>query len=136
MQERAKEFKEAFKDAKVERSEAQEYWIGFFKIFGIEKRRTKITFEYAINKIDGNKGFIDCFWPGLLIIEHKSLGKNLNMAYEQLLDYTWSLSASQTPRYAIVSDFQRIQLIDFDEKTKIEFSLSELDKHIPDFHFI
>ena len=136
MQERAKQFKEDFKDASDERSEGQEYWIEFFKIFDIEKRRTKITFEYAINKIDGNKGFIDCFWPGLLIIEHKSLGKNLDMAYEQLLDYTWSLSASQTPRYAIVSDFQRIKLIDFDEKTNIDIPLSELDKHIPDFHFI
>lgn len=136
MQERAKEFKEDFKEASDERSEAQEYWIEFFKIFGIEKRRTKITFEYAVNKIDGNTGFVDCFWPSLLIIEHKSLGKNLDMAYEQLLDYTWSLSASQTPRYVIVSDFQRIRLIDFEEKTKTEFHLSELDEHIPDFHFI
>ena len=136
MQERAKQFKEDFKDASDERSEAQEYWIEFFKIFGIEKRRTKITFEYAVNKIEGNTGFIDCFWPSLLIIEHKSLGRNLDMAYGQLLEYTMSLSASQIPRYAIVSDFQRIRLIDFEEKTKTEFNLSELDEHITDFHFI
>lgn len=136
MKERAKKFSEDFKDASDERSEAQEYWIEFFKIFGIEKRRTKITFEYAITKIEGNKGFIDCFWPGLLIIEHKSLGKNLDMAYDQLLEYTWSLSSSQVPRYAIVSDFQNIRLIDFDEDNKIKFSLSELDEHIEDFQFI
>lgn len=136
MQDKANEFKETFKDASDERSEAQEYWLEFFKIFGIEKRKVDISFEYAIDKIDGSKGYIDCFWPSLLIVEHKSLGKNLNMAYDQLLDYTISLSSSQTPRYAIVSDFQRIRLIDFAENTKIEFKLSELDEHISDFSFI
>ena len=68
MQDKAKEFKETFKDASDERSEAQEYWLEFFKIFGIEKRKVDISFEYAIDKIDGSKGYIDCFWPSLLIV--------------------------------------------------------------------
>lgn len=39
MQDKANEFKETFKDASDERSEAQEYWLEFFKIFGMKKER-------------------------------------------------------------------------------------------------
>ena len=136
MQEKAKEFFEDYKDASDENAEAQEFWVDFFRIFGIRKRRTEISFEYAIKKFDGTNGFIDCFWPSHLIVEHKSLGKNLDMAYEQLLDYAISLSQTQLPRYAIVSDFQNFRLIDFDTNIKKDFKLSELYQHIPDFEFI
>ena len=136
MEERAKQFYEDFKDASDEHSEAQEFWLGFFNIFGIEKRKTDISFEYALTKINGKKGYIDCFWPSRLIVEHKSKGINLDMAYKQLLDYTISLPSEDIPRYAIVSDFQKIRLKDFDTKDEIEFELKDLYQYIPNFEFI
>lgn len=39
MQDKANEFKETFKDASDERSEAQEYWLEFFKILVLKKER-------------------------------------------------------------------------------------------------
>ena len=61
MEDRAKEFSEDYKDASDEQAEAQELWVDFFKIFGIAKRKTNISFEYALNKINGKRGYIDCF---------------------------------------------------------------------------
>ena len=136
MEDRAKEFSEDYKDASDEQAEAQEFWVDFFKIFGIAKRKTDISFEYALNKINGKRGYIDCFWPSRLIVEHKSRGVSLDMAYEQLLDYCVSLPDDDVPRYAIVSDFQRIRLIDFETKERIEFELSDLYRYIPQLEFI
>ncbi|MEP5232264.1 MAG: type IIL restriction-modification enzyme MmeI [Alloalcanivorax sp.] len=41
------------------------------------------TFEKHVEKAEGKAGFIDLFWPGVLIAEHKSRGKDLDRAFTQ-----------------------------------------------------
>jgi hypothetical protein len=57
-----------------ESAEKQTFWNEFFQVFGI-KRRVVASFEEPVKKISGAYGYIDLFWPGMLLVEHKSFGQ-------------------------------------------------------------
>ena len=76
------------------------------------------------------------FWCGQLIVEHKSIGKSLDSAFQQALGYVETLSSAEKPKYIIVSDFQRIRLIDLIENVETEFKLIELVDNLSLFNFI
>ena len=125
MKQRAIKFIEDYKDSSSEKSEAQNYWRDFFNIFGVSLREVGI-FEQKVKQLSGSDGFIDLFWSGQLIVEHKSLGKNLDSAFQQALGYAQMLSASEKPKYIIVSDFQRIRLINLIENIETEMPLNKV----------
>lgn len=135
MRNRSDLFIEKFKDATDERSDAQNFWRGFFEIFGLDVVDV-VVFEQAVKKFGGAQGFIDCFWKGKLIIEHKSRGRNLNKAFDQALGYLDTLSSEEKPRWVIVSDFEKIRLIDLFTDKKIEIHLNELTDNLQLFKFI
>ncbi|TSE29646.1 hypothetical protein Tther_01382 [Tepidimonas thermarum] len=83
----------------------------FYECFGIRAESATI-YEQAVKKLDGAPGFIDSFIPGKLIVEHKSLGANLDAAFDQAADYFLALPEHERPRYIITSDFARIRLYD------------------------
>ena len=85
IRDRATAFAHDWADDASERGEAQTFWNEFFQIFGIDRRRVG-SFEKHVGKFGRDGGFIDCFWPGTLIAEHKSRGKNLDSAFDQALD--------------------------------------------------
>ncbi len=122
-----------------EKSEAKSFWDDFFKVFGI-KRRTVASFEEPVKNLAGHWGFIDLFWKGTLLVEHKSLGKSLDRAQSQAMDYIQSLQSAgrddEIPRYVIVSDFARIALHDLEEDASVEFTLDEFHKCVDNFAFI
>jgi len=135
-----------------EDAEAKSFWDEFFAAFGI-RRRLFATFEEPVKKINGQYGYIDVFWRGLVLAEHKSRGKSLDKAESQAFSYIQDLAREQRiadlPRYVILSDFENIALYDlepdeqldlplFDSRHyhKIEFPLKELHKHIHEFAFI
>ena len=84
---RAMAFSREWADAADEASQAKPFWIAFFEIFGITDKRVA-TFELNVKKLGTAHGFVDLFWPGMLIVEHKSRGKNLDMAFQQALEYS------------------------------------------------
>ena len=132
---RALTFSKEWDDAVSEKSEAQPFWISFFDIFGVSRRRVA-AFEKSARKTDGTDGYIDLLWKGVLLIEHKSRGKNLDRAYAQALDYFPGLKNRELPRYVLVSDFARFRLHDLDEDEQHEFALKDLHKNIHRFAFI
>ena len=132
---RAIEFSKEWEDATNERSEAQSFWRDFFYIFGISSRRVA-TFEEPVKKLGEKQGFIDLFWKGTLLIEHKSKGKNLDKAYTQALDYFPGIKEEELPKYVLVSDFENFRLYDLDEINHVEFKLNELTNNIHNFGFI
>jgi hypothetical protein len=132
---RAAGFERRWRDASDERSQAQEFWVDFFDIFGVRKPRVA-SFEHAVKKHGGGKGFIDLFWPGVLLIEHKSRGKDLARAHDQAMAYFPGLKERDLPRYVLVSDFARFRLFDLEEGSDVEFTLAELPKHIKRFAFV
>lgn len=132
---RATAFSKEWEHESSEDAEAKSFWDGFFHVFGISRRRVA-TFEQQVKKIDEKTGFIDLLWKGVILVEHKSRGKDLNRAYQQAKDYFPGLKEKELPRYILVSDFERFRLYDLEEKTHTEFKLAELVKHVHLFGFI
>ncbi len=118
-----------------EDAEAKSFWDGFFNIFGITRKRIA-SFEEPVKKLGDHQGYIDLFWKGVLIVEHKSRGKSLEKAYDQALGYFPGLKERDLPKYVIVSDFARIRLYDLEENTQHEFPLKDLHKNVRLFGFI
>jgi hypothetical protein len=139
IRDRAVRFSKDWAKATSEQAERQTFWNEFFETFGI-KRKTVASFEEPVRKLSGQWGFIDLFWKGVLLVEHKSAGKPLDKATSQANDYIQGLVSTgrqeETPRYVIISDFQRIALHDYEEGTSIAFPLADLHKHINAFGFI
>ena len=132
---RAKVFAEEFRDARRETSETQTFYNEFFEVFGVKRRRVAV-YEESVEKIKGDRGFIDLFWPGTLIVEQKSKGRDLFKAKIQALDYTHRLSDADMPRFVLVSDFQTFELTDLDTRDVTAFALADLPKHVEKFGFI
>lgn len=132
---RAIEFVKEWENETREHAEAKTFWDEFFNIFGITRRRIA-SFEEPVKNLDKEYGFIDLFWKGNLIVEHKSKGKNLDKAYSQALAYFDGLEENELPKYVIVSDFSRFRLYDIEEDTHEEFELRDLPKNIHRFGFI
>jgi len=135
-----------------ESAEKQTFWNEFFQVFGI-KRRLIFTFEERVKNIRGQYSFIDGFWPGVVLVEHKSFGQDLHKAKSQAFGYVQDLAREgrheEIPRYIIVSDFARIAIHDLepeeqrdlpllDQKRGVThvFPLAEFHRNIQHFAFI
>ncbi|QOX80555.1 class I SAM-dependent DNA methyltransferase [Trichlorobacter lovleyi] len=135
IRDRALTFSREWADESSEDAEAKSFWDGFFNVFGITRRRVA-SFEAPVKKGDGAGGFIDLLWKGVLLVEHKSRGKDLDRAAKQAFDYFPGLKERDLPRYVLVSDFARFRLYDLDTNEQHNFTLAELSKHIQLFGFI
>jgi hypothetical protein len=132
---RAARFAEEWALARYERGESQTFYNEFFEIFGVTRRRVA-SFEEPVKKLGNQRGFIDLFWKGVLLVEQKSAGRDLVRAKEQALDYFPGLKEYELPRYLLVSDFQTFELFDLDENTAVRFPLLQLSRHVEAFSFI
>ena len=132
---RAASFAKSWADATYEKGETQSFYNDFFEIFGV-RRRSVARYEEHVRKLDNSSGFIDLFWPGVLLVEQKSAGRNLEKAYGQAGTYFDALSERDRPRYVLVSDFQSFELYDLEQRMKIGFALKSLPDHVEKFGFI
>ncbi len=132
---RATEFSKEWENVSDERAEAQTFWNNFFNVFGVSRKRAA-SFEKPVKKADGHQGFIDLLWKGIVLVEHKSKGKDLNTAYKQAKEYFPGLKDEELPRYIVVSNFHDIKLYDLEASTESEFKLKDLYKNINLFGFI
>ncbi|MDQ5925504.1 MAG: hypothetical protein QG554_446 [Pseudomonadota bacterium] len=103
-------FSKTWADATREDSEAKPFWIDFFEIFGIGNKRVA-TFEHAVKKLPGaharTDGFVDLFWPGMLLVEHKSRGKDLDRGMDQAMAYPFAQHATCGAWQCIVVGLER-----------------------------
>ena len=130
----AAKFASDWQDAVYEKGEAQSFYNDFFDVFGIQ-RRSVARFEEHVKKLDDSSGFIDLFWPGVLLVEQKSAGRDLTKAYDQAGEYFDALPERDRPRYILVSDFQTFELHDLDEREATAFALADLHQHVERFGF-
>jgi hypothetical protein len=132
---RAHEFSKRWENETSEDAEAKPFWAEFFNVFGIDRKRVA-SFEEPVKKLGDKQGYIDLFWKGMLLVEHKSRGKDLDKAYTQALDYFPGIKERDLPKYVLVSDFASFRLYDLEEGTQQEFKLADLHKRIKHFAFI
>lgn len=137
IRDRARAFAKEWADTTSERAEAQSFWNDFFNVFGVNRRRVAV-FEQKASRFTGStSGRIDVFWPGVMLAEHKSAGRDLDAAYRQATDYFAGLTDAELPRYVLVSDFAHFRLHDLDGDGKpVEFALADLPRQIGRFGFI
>lgn len=132
---RAASFARDWADARYEKGETQSFYNAFFEMFG-KSRKSVGLYEQNVRKLDGSTGFIDLFWPGVLLVEQKSAGRDLGKARLQALDYINALPLSEQPKYLLLSDFQTFELFNFETREETRFALADLSKHIDKFNFI
>ncbi len=128
-------FARKFKDAADEQQLATVFWVEFYKCFGHTDADAAV-YESKVKMLSGNLGRIDSFIPGLLLVEHKSKGKDLDAAYEQATDYYLRLADEEKPKYIVVSDFAHIRLYDLAKGTQYECKLNELASKASWFKFL
>ena len=132
---RAAEFVRAWADATYEKGETQSFYNEFFEIYGV-RRRTVARYEEHVQRLDNTSGFIDLFWPGVLLVEQKSAGRDLSAARDQAGSYFDALPERDRPRYQLLCDFQTFKLLDRDEREETRFALADLPQHVEKFGFI
>lgn len=96
-----------------EKGESQSFWSDLFAVYGV-RRRNVAKFEAQARRITGGTGFIDVFWPGMMIAEQKSTGKDLDAAEAQAMDYLTTVSDAEMPRYVVTCDFSTFRVRDLE----------------------
>ena len=132
---RAADFAREWADAAYEKGETQSFYNEFFEIFG-KRRRDVARYEERVQRLDNTSGFIDLFWPGVLLVEQKSAGRDLTAAREQAGTYFDALTERERPRFQLLCDFQTFDLLDRDEREETRFALADLPQHVEKFGFI
>lgn len=132
---RAKAFSEEWKAAHYEKGETQTFYNEFFELFGIKRKQVAI-YEQRVKLLSDKHGFIDLFWPGVLLVEQKSSRLDLGKAQGQALDYVEGLHSTKQPRYVLTCDFQKWVLLDLETGSELRFPLADLHKHITAFDFM
>ncbi len=128
-------FSEKWQGGSYERGEDHSFYNDFFEVFGI-KRRSVARYEEHVRKLNNASGFIDLFWPSVLLVEHKSAGGNLEKAAEQAGEYFDAILEEEKPRYQLVCDFQTFGFLDRDTGVSCNFPLADLHKHVELFAFM
>ncbi len=132
---RAQKFAKQWAEASNEEADAKPFWYEFFHVFGI-RARTVGSYEMHVRKLDKALGKIDYFWPGLVLIEHKSRGKDLKKAAVQAADYLHGVKEHEQPRFILVSDFARFVLYDLESGSETELLLEDFPQRTELFDFI
>ncbi len=133
----AARFSEEWMGKGYEKGQTQSFYDEFFAVFGVPRKQVAV-YEQRVKALDTARtsGFIDLFWPGTLIVEQKSSGRDLTRAMSQALDYYHWLPEVQRPRYMMVCDFQRFELVDLETRREWRFPLADLKRHVEAFGFI
>lgn len=128
---RAVSFSKEWEKTEREEADAKEFLIEFLNVFGITRRRVA-TFEHKVKKLNEADGYIDLLWSGMLLVEMKSRGKDLEKAYKQAKEYCHGLKEHELPKLIMVSDFYHFDVYD-EDGNKTSFILKNLIDHIQVF---
>ncbi len=138
LNERAEAFSKNFAKSSYEMGEAQNFVRELCGVYGLNYLRS-VDFERRVAKDSGiGINRIDGFFPGTLLVEMKSKGKDLDEAYQQAKAYIPKLkNKADVPRYILVSDFQNLHLYDEKgEREPVKFKLAEFKSHVNDLDFL
>jgi hypothetical protein len=132
---RAHKFVQDYSHAVKENAESQSFLNAFFEIFGVNRLRVA-SFELPVKTDDKGTKRIDLFWPGVLLVEMKSTGQNLDKAYQQGMGYFKGIPDADLPPYVMVCDLNTFKLYDLAGRTDYTFTLDELPQNLHLFDFM
>lgn len=132
---RATVFSKEWEGTHREEADAKPFLDAFFNVFDISRRKIG-TFEHKVKKLNDADGYIDLLWKGVILVEMKSLGKDLDKAFIQAKEYAQTLPEHELPKYILVCDFNTFKLFDTEEQTTHQFLLPDFVKHVNLFGFV
>lgn len=132
IKERAVKFSKEWENTTNEEADAKPFLDAFFDVFGISRKKIG-TFEHRVKKLSNADGYIDLLWKGVILVEMKSRGKNLDKAFVQAKEYTHGLKEHELPKYILVCDFNIFRMYDTEENKTIEFILPDLVNQVQHF---
>lgn len=132
---RATNFAAEWAGRRDEKRDTQTFYNEFFQIFGVDRKRLA-TYEMRVELLAKKFGFIDLFWPGVLLVEQKTSFLDLDKAGNQALAYIDALPDNATPRYLLTCDFHHWRLRDLAANIDLRFTLDALPQHIEAFAFM
>lgn len=122
-----------------ERQQDQTFVRELLMVFGVSETRAALYQHESTRASTGGRGYIDALLPGIVAIEVKTSGEDLEAAESQALDYLHALSDAEFPKYVLTSDFKRFRLLDLaapsGEET-LEFDLLELPRYVEALEFL
>ena len=140
MNQRATAFVAKWKNESREHAESQTWWNEFFNIFGVDRYSAAVFERRARRASTGSPGRIDVFMPGVMIAEHKSLGKDRGTAEGQAEDYLagGDITPAEMPRYIVSTDFAQVQITDLHSPLDppFRFPIQKLPRYISRFAFL
>ena len=135
IKDRALKFSKEWADTSNEEADAKPFLDAFFDVFGVPRKKIG-TFEHKVKKLNDADGYIDLLWKGVILVEMKSKGKNLDKAFTQAKEYAQGLKQHELPKYILVSDFFIFRLCDTEEQKTHEFNLPDFVNQVNHFGFI
>lgn len=124
--ERARRFVKSWAGETRERAEKDTFWNELLAVFGVDRRQVARFEPVARRYSTGRHGFIDLFWPGRLLVEHKRAGEDLDAAMRQAKDYLPGMDAEDVPAVVVTCDFSEFVVDDLDSGQQERFPLSDL----------
>ena len=137
---RASQFAKDFEGVTSENKSDQDFMRGFCAIFGINPNR--IDWQYKVKDTDkaskkSTTTFIDGVLRGMMLMEMKSAGKDLDDAYLQASRYASLMNEQDRPDYILVSDFANLHLYNrITGAPRLELKLNDLPQQIEPFLFL
>lgn len=122
-----------------EKSHAQQLWSDLLRQFGVIPERIDLFEKDAKRATTGGLGYIDVFWSGVFLGEAKSIGKDLEAAEQQALDYLagGTIKEHEWPKYLISSDFATFRVTKLGEDPwTITFTVAEIADHLDQLMFL
>ena len=125
----------------IEKKYAQSFWAELFECFGVTASRMDLFEQDARRASTGQSGYIDLFWPGVVIGEAKKPGVDLQVAVDQARDYLLggTIRDAEQPRYIIASDFETLRVVrlgDPEKRFDVAFPLGEVTDHVDELRFL
>ncbi len=140
LRQRASQFAKDFEAVTSENKSDQDFMRGFCAIFGINPNR--IDWQYKVKDTDkaskkSTTTFIDGVLRGMMLMEMKSAGKDLDDAYLQASRYASLMNEQDRPDYILVSDFANLHLYNrLTGAPRLELKLADLAQQIEPFLFL
>ncbi|MGI9211865.1 MAG: class I SAM-dependent DNA methyltransferase [Methylococcaceae bacterium] len=134
LRKRAAELANQYADITSEKQHDQNFMRDFCAVFGISSSR--IEWQFKVRKNKQAVKWVDGFIPGLLLMEMKSAGENLDDAYRQAAEYIALLPDHLIPPTVLVCDFQTLRCYLRKSGDIIEIPLADLPQRIDSLLFL
>ena len=135
--EAVRSFVRRWRNRGYEKGETQTFWLNFLRdVLDIDKPENFIKFEMPVKLQHTN--FIDAYFPDTkVIVEQKSIDKDLTSAHEQAQKYITGLPLSMHPKFIIVCNFAEFYIYDMETLAPPQkILLEDLTKNFQAFEFL